>query len=212
IAPGVRRVLVYSRGNAVFSTNGFRAAMPFTVSPTERVSSGPLTPANVIVARQDATAVTPVSLNAGTIFIQPVFLNADGSAQYFLPSAPDTRYLIQATTNFVNWVNLSTNVAIGNFLDLVDLDAPHYPHRFYRSALFDAVIGGLLSGFGRSANGEVHFELTGLQARSYMIQASTNLVDWQTIATRVSDGRTLVFADLEAVHFSQRFYRLKSEQ
>src|SRR5262245_10278186 len=43
IAPGIRRTLVYSPGNAVVSgTNGSVVTVPFTVSPQERISSGPL--------------------------------------------------------------------------------------------------------------------------------------------------------------------------
>jgi hypothetical protein len=59
----------------------------------------------------------------------------DGQAQFFLRSEPDTRYLIQATTDFVHWVKLTNTTATGNFMDLVDADAERYPHRFYRWVL-----------------------------------------------------------------------------
>src|SRR5262245_53535112 len=120
LSPGLRRVLVFSRNNAVI-TNRTIAQTPFTVSAAERVSSGPLTPTHAVVAQTDAAALTSLSLNAGTIFVRPVNLLPNGHVQFFLPSTPDTRYAIQATTNLVNWVNISTNTATGNFMDLVDV-------------------------------------------------------------------------------------------
>jgi hypothetical protein len=133
IAPGVRRTLVYSLNNTNFAgTDGAIVNLPFTVSLQETVSSGPLTPGNVILARPDGTAVVPVSLSAGTIFVRPVNLLPNGHVQFFLYSTEGERYIIQATTNLVDWVNISTNTATSSFMDLVDIDAASYPFRFYR--------------------------------------------------------------------------------
>lgn len=131
IQPGVRRVLVFSLDNRVI-TNRNLARLPFTVAPQEYVSSGPLMPANAIVAQADGNAVAPVALNSGTIFMRPANLLPDGHVQFFLPSTPDQRYFIQATTNLVDWVTISTNVATGPYLESVDVDAAAYPYRFYR--------------------------------------------------------------------------------
>jgi len=133
IAPGVERVLIYSLNNAKLpATNATAASLPFTVSPTEYVSSGPLTPQNVILAQADGAAATPVSVNSGTIFVRPVNPLPNGSVQFFLPSAPDEIYAIQASTNLVEWTDISTNTASSLFLDLLDPDALLYPIRFYR--------------------------------------------------------------------------------
>ncbi len=131
IAPGVRRVLVYSTQNLAI-TNRNPAYLPFTVSPNEHVGSGPLTPRNAILARGNGTAAPPPTLASGTIFVRPVNLLPDGRVQFFLPSTPDQRYYIQASSDLSSWVNISTNVATGTFLDLIDLDASSYPYRFYR--------------------------------------------------------------------------------
>jgi hypothetical protein len=133
LTPGVRRTLVYSLSNTnVAGTNGPIVQTPFTVSPQETVGSGPLTPGNVIIARTDGTALAPVNLNAGTIFVRAVNLLPDGHVQLFLRSTPDQRYAIQATSNLVNWVNISTNTATGDFMDLLDVNASGLPYRFYR--------------------------------------------------------------------------------
>ncbi|SRR5712692_10961812 len=210
IAPGVRRVLIYSLSNASFPSNGFTAGIPFSVSATEHVGSGPITPGNAIITKADATALAPVTLNSGTIFVQPVHQNEDGTVQFFLPSTVDQRYLIQATTNFVHWDNIATNLAVGSFMDLVDMDAPNFPYRFYRSALFDAIIGGQIGSFFRSADGTVAFQITGLEGRNYTVQASTDLVNWTDIGAATTTAGTIQFTDPNAASFRQRFYRLKS--
>src|SRR4030095_8398181 len=79
IMPGVQRVLIYSLGNAaVIETNATVAHLPFTVSQAAFGGSGPLTPVNVLLARPDATAVAPVNLNSGAIFVRPVNRRDDG--------------------------------------------------------------------------------------------------------------------------------------
>lgn len=138
IAPGVERVLIYSLSNAALAgTNLTVASLPFAVAPAERGSSGPLVPNNVVLARADSTAVAPVSATAGNIFVRPVNLLPDGQAQFFLASEPDRTYVIQASADLVGWVDILTNTATGTFMDLLDVDAPSHPHRFYRSATVD---------------------------------------------------------------------------
>jgi hypothetical protein len=133
IAPGVRRVLVFSRVNAAVTVTNRHTlgSLTFAVSSTEYVGSGPIRPEGVVLARPDATAITPVTLNAGAIFVQPVNLGPAG-AQFFLPSEPGSNYVIQATTDFMDWVNISTNLATSDFLDLMDAEAGNFPWRFYR--------------------------------------------------------------------------------
>ncbi len=211
VAPGVRRVLIYSLNNsAIPSTNRAIASLAFTLSPAEFVGSGPLTPASAILADAGANPVTPVTLNPGQIFVRPANRRPDGVVDFFLPSEPDQKYLIQATTNFVHWDNILTNVAIANFMALVDMDGPNFPYRFYRSALFDAIIGGQIGSFLRSADGTVNFRITGLEGRNYTIQASTDLVIWADIGTATATTGTIQFTDPNAAGFRQRFYRLKS--
>jgi len=183
--------------------------MPFQVAPNEYVTSGPLVPENVKLARRDSSPITPVTLTRGSIFVRPVNPLPDGSMQFFLPSQPDKRYVIQASTNLIDWINISNTVAFANFMDLVDVEAPKYPYRFYRSALADAL--GSISGTVRLPDGSLNFQISGLQGRGYVIQASTDLERWTDVSTNTVAGGTITFIDMNSRNFDQRFYRLKSQ-
>src|SRR5438067_8581345 len=122
---------------------------------------------------------------------------------------PDEHYLIQASTNLVNWINISTNIAVSSFMDLVDLDAPNYPHRFYRSALFDAVIGGQIGGATRASDGSVNFRITGLEGRTYLVQTSSDLKNWINLSTNGMIQGSIQFTNRPDANFRARFFRLK---
>jgi hypothetical protein len=208
MAPGVRRVVSYSLANTAISNRPL-AAIPFTLSAREYVGSGPITPTNILLAKRDATALTPVTGISGQVFARPVNRNSDGTVQFFLPSQPDTRYLIQATTDFVHWVNLTNTTALGNFMDLVDEDATRYPYRFYRWVLYDAA--GEIGAVTLLPGGQLSFRLSGLAGRTYVLQASSDLQAWTDLSTNVATTGTLNLTNMIDPAFPKRFFRLKSD-
>jgi hypothetical protein len=134
ISPGVRRVLIFSRTNAAVTVTNNQSVVqiPFTVAAGEYVGSGPIVPGNAILSEANATPVTPLTLNAGAIFVRSVHLEPAG-VQLFLPAEVGRTYVIEATTNFVTWTDLSTNTAFGDFLNGFDPFATNFPYRFYRT-------------------------------------------------------------------------------
>ncbi len=203
--PGeAREVLIISS-----TLNAEQEAPSNTVAAGEFVGSGPLAPTNLVLAKADATAVLPVTRNAGAIFTRPVHRREDGVVDFFLPSQADQRYLIQATTNFARWETIGTNVALGDFMSLVDFDGPRYPYRFYRWLLYDAA--GEIGAVMQLPGGGLSFQLRGLAGRAYVLQASSDLQQWTNLRTNVATTGTLSFTNLIDAAFPHRFFRLKSD-
>jgi hypothetical protein len=75
---------------------------------------------------------------AGALFlVQPVnfttagFL-ANGQFELGFTGAVGSNYVLQASTNLINWTPLSTNLALTNFFNLLDPNATNFPSRYYR--------------------------------------------------------------------------------
>ena len=60
---------------------------------------------------------------------------------------------------------------------------------------------------GRQTNGGFQFTISGEPDRLYVIQASTNLIDWLNISTNRLAGKAVTFTDLNATNSVQRYYR-----
>ena len=56
-------------------------------------------------------------------------------------------------------------------------------------------------------NGQNRIQVQGLSDRQYVIQASANLVNWNSVATNVSDSGTIQWTDPQPANQPQRFYR-----
>jgi len=90
--------------------------------------SSPSTPKSVIPQSQlyPFTNPLPVFFTSAGGFTNGVFqLSLYGGAQ--------KSYLFQGTTDFTNWVSLSTNAAFYNLLNLEDPSASNFSRRFYRA-------------------------------------------------------------------------------
>jgi len=66
-----------------------------------------------------------------------------------------------------------------------------------------AVLGSVLP----QADGTFQFTLTGQTGLRYVIEASTNLVDWVPLATNNAVGAKIIFTDAAAANLPERFYR-----
>jgi hypothetical protein len=63
-----------------------------------------------------------------------IVTGGNGVATITFAGIPGRTNVVQASTNLIDWVNISTNVAGTNGLwQVIDTDAPNFPSRFYRS-------------------------------------------------------------------------------
>jgi uncharacterized repeat protein (TIGR03806 family) len=69
-------------------------------------------------------------------FVQPLRFTSQGfTNSIFLlgfTGATGSNYVLQATTDFLTWIPVSTNTALTNLLNFVDPKAANYTYRFYR--------------------------------------------------------------------------------
>ena len=63
----------------------------------------------------------------------PVYVQADGDADFYLSVLADQPFSIQASTNLADWVELTNVVTAGSLFIHVDTEAHRYPYRFYRA-------------------------------------------------------------------------------
>ena len=70
--------------------------------------------------------------------IHPVFVHPDGHVDGFFTVQPDVPYVVQATTDFVDWQDLITKSVLGTLLDFEDPGASQHPFRFYRAVPMSA--------------------------------------------------------------------------
>lgn len=207
---GVRRLLVYSAENAVL-TNGTVAKIPFTVGPNE-FRNFSLTLSNVILVRGDASQVTATNAN-GFVGVNQVFVAPDGHVDGFLNVASNSVeqcYVIQTTTDFVTWVTVQTNRTEASLLAFIDPAGGGQPHRFYRAVVCDAANGLRIGTITQLPSGQVQLDFDGVVGRSYVIQASTNLLNWQDLGTVTAAIGRLIYTTADGPRSPYRFFRLKS--
>lgn len=74
--------------------------------------------------------------SSATFFVNPVKFTSQGFSNGMfslqLRTVPGSNYVLQASTNLVDWTSIVTNPASTNFLQLVDPSSPNYPTRYYR--------------------------------------------------------------------------------
>lgn len=82
------------------------------------------------------TGLIPAVQSGGVAVAKPSFYSVpafDGSSlRLTLFSQPGIAYVLQASTNLVDWVSLSTNKSIGVTVTLQDSNSTVFPYRFYR--------------------------------------------------------------------------------
>jgi PKD repeat protein len=57
----------------------------------------------------------------------------NGAFQLALQGTNQIHYVIEASTNLVTWTPISTNLAVSNRLEFIDLQSTNFPLRFYRA-------------------------------------------------------------------------------
>jgi hypothetical protein len=118
-------------------------------------------------------------------------------------------YTLQASTNLTSWVSVLTFTCTNSPTLVADPTAKNFNWRFYR-LVQGTVLAPFTLGFGSAhpwtANG-LQLMLQGTIGPTYGIQASSNLLQWQTITNITATNSPVYFTDPDATNYSRRFYR-----
>ena len=113
-------------------SNGIIAQLPIVVASNLYSGLVRLSLTNVFIATSSAKPL--VSTNgSGAVVISPVFQRLDGGVDFFLNVTPGRTYMIQSSSNLIDWLTLSTNVSEGPLLEYQEVDTADYSQRFYRA-------------------------------------------------------------------------------
>lgn len=123
-------------------------------------------------------------------------------------------YLIQSSTNLVDWQPVQYVVLTNSSVYFTDYYAPFYSRRFYRAvplsqAQSQAVppVVPRFGAVGLVSGGGVQVTLMGGVGQTYTVQASTNLVNWVAVTNLVLSTGAGQFTDYPVTNCPQRFYR-----
>jgi len=165
------------------------------------------TPTSVTIA-VDANQVTPL---AGTYLPEPPQLSgltmSNGAARFFLNGLSGSVCVIQASSNLVSWWAIATNtISATGSVQITDAGMAGHRQRFYRAMVVPNYQPQLSGASLR--NGAFQLVLNGSVGSSYVIQASSNLINWSAISTNtISSGGTVSITDPVLANYKARFYR-----
>ena len=152
--------------------------------------------------------------------MRPTIVTDDGSLCFrtnqfgFNVRAPVGRAIvIDASTNFLNWVALQTNLVVSACFSFSDPEARLLPRRFYRARVYDGALPppGIRIGDGSAGfqQGRFGFNLTGVRGQTVVIDSSSNLLAWTAIATNTLVTELFSFTDPAPASSPGRFYRAR---
>ncbi len=178
-------------------------------------AAGNSTNATLVVTFAPSTGGTGTTTN--TVFSEITGYHLANGIFHFALSAPaGSNYVIYASTDLKYWTPLSTNsIPSGGLITFVDSDASSYPQRFYRAVpLGTAVIEEpptptpQLTGISVTAGGQFQFSLNGPVGSNYVVQVSSNLVNWVNLETNaIPGGGVSVFDFPIQANQPKMFYR-----
>jgi uncharacterized repeat protein (TIGR03806 family) len=125
-APDNNATIYYTLDATLPTTNSFPYSASFLLTSNATVTASAFeTNFNNSVSVSALFVVQPFLFTGPGFFTNQVF-------QLGFSGAAGSNYVLLATTNFVNWTPLSTNLAASNLFNLFDPYASNFPYRFYR--------------------------------------------------------------------------------
>lgn len=120
--------LYYTLDSTLPTTNSFLYSGPFTLTNSATVRANAF----------KTNFINSVASSALFIVHPPIFFTSanfltNGQFQLGFSGVPGNNYVLQATTNLLDWTSISTNPASTNLFNLFDPKATNFQRRFYRA-------------------------------------------------------------------------------
>jgi uncharacterized repeat protein (TIGR03806 family) len=120
--------IYYTLDGSLPDTNSFLYTAPLLLTNATLLSANVFAPGFVnSVAVNDTFNILP-----GIYFTGQPSLN-NGIFSVELNGSPNQTYVLQGSTDFINWVPVNTNVPLSSPFSLTDPNAKNLPYRFYRA-------------------------------------------------------------------------------
>jgi hypothetical protein len=137
-------------------------------------------------------------------------IGPDGYFQLGIAGQTGQSFVVQASSDLLNWENVTTDTLNSSMTQFLDLEAGKYQRRFYRAVSLDSLLQRQplrIRSCTLSTSG-FRLALQGNPADSYVVEASTNLVDWIPAASGIIYGNAVEWTDPVSLLLPNRFYRL----
>ena len=130
LPPDANSTLFYTLDGSLPTTNSMLYSGPFNLRSSAVVMANAFEPGyiNSVATSASFTIVPPLD----NLFA-PVFLTGSFQAQFWAP--PGQTYILQASSDLMHWVSLSTNTPAAVPFTWIDTQATNVPIRFYRVVL-----------------------------------------------------------------------------
>lgn len=123
--PDTNAVLRYTLDGTLPTAGSAVYGEPFSLTNSATVEAKAFEP-----GFNDSVAATASFIIEAPVYLSPIFTNDVIDLQF--SGLQGASYALQATTNFVDWVSLSTNTASNGVFQIFDPNATNFPYRFYR--------------------------------------------------------------------------------
>ena len=161
----------------------------------------------VVMIGDQLLTLTQRGITNGLSFTE-IFKPAPGQLKLTLAGGPGGVWELQASSDLLTWQKISNLTNTTGRMEFIDTVSNTSTQRFYRAVQQPMLAKGLsFTGAALQTAGLLKLTLAGAQRGVWDLQASADLLHWQSLASITNATGTVEFTDTTATNSSKRFYR-----